>query len=205
MEHKVFGIGLSKTGTKSLAAALAQLGYKSGHYETSIKALIAKEDQLEPDYDLINAWDALADIPVAAIYPKLDAYFPVEKFILTVRDKFSWLDSCERHYSADPSSYLKKHGIDPALLMEVRKKVFGQPFFSRERFSAAYDEHLASVLNYFGKRESDLIVLNICGGAGWPDLCRFLGKPIPDVAFPRENVSKVQSRARWSVSGSFRL
>jgi hypothetical protein len=188
-----------------LAAALAQLGYKSGHYEVSIKTLIVKADQLEPNYDLINAWDALSDIPVSAIYPQLDAYFPDSKFILTVRDKFSWLDSCERHYSNDPSSYLKKHGIDPQLLMALRKKVFGQAFFSRERFSAAYDEHLARVVSYFEKRKSDLIVLNICEGAGWPDLCRFLGKPIPNVAFPRENVSKVRSPARWSVSGSFRL
>ena len=66
--------------------------------------------------------------------------------------------------------------------------VYGQELFSRERFSEVYDRHMAGVLAHFRERTSDLPVLGICAGAGWPQLCGFLGKPVPSIPFPRGNV-----------------
>ncbi|MDH3688934.1 MAG: hypothetical protein OEU36_05585 [Gammaproteobacteria bacterium] len=41
---KVFGIGLSKTGTTSLAAALTELGYRTRHYvDTSIASEVVEQ------------------------------------------------------------------------------------------------------------------------------------------------------------------
>jgi hypothetical protein len=190
VDRKIFGIGLSRTGTKSLAAALSVIGYKAAHYDVSVKAVKVSEDGLTPDYGLINTWDALTDIPITSIYRKLDEYYPGAKFILTVREKHVWLDSCERHYSVDRSHYIQKHGIDPNLVLRLRQSVYGQEVFSRERFSSVYDLHLAGVLDHFRDRESDLLVLDICAKAGWPELCGFLGKPVPTVPFPRENIWK---------------
>jgi hypothetical protein len=38
------------------------------------------------------------------------------------------------------------------------------------------------VLNFFKDRPDDLLVMN---QMGWPELCSFLGEPIPDVPYPR--------------------
>jgi hypothetical protein len=32
--------------------------------------------------------------------------------------------------------------------------------------------------------------MNICDGEGWEKLCSFLNKPIPDVPFPKENITE---------------
>lgn len=185
---KIFGIGLSRTGTKSLTAALARLGYKAGHYDVSVRAVRLGDREPVLDHDLIRDWDALTDIPIAAVYRTLDRDFPGAKFVLTVRDERSWLASCERHYSADRSAYVRKHGIDPSRILDLRRRVYGQEVFAPERFRSVYEQHVAGALSHFRGRSQDLLVLDVCGGAGWPELCGFLGRPVPPEPFPRENV-----------------
>ncbi len=68
MRNKVFGIGLSKTGTKSLVKALKILGYKSVHYPRNLNVL--------------KNYDAAADISVAHAFKELDKKYPKSKFIL---------------------------------------------------------------------------------------------------------------------------
>jgi hypothetical protein len=79
---KIFGIGLSRTGTTSLHAALGILGYRSIHYP-----------QLDRLYELVDDHDAASDTPVACSYRQLDARYPGSRFILTVRDFRAWLES----------------------------------------------------------------------------------------------------------------
>ena len=59
---KVFGIGLSRTGTRSLAAALSRLGFRAGHYDAALRAMTIADGEVVPDFDLIDAWEALTDI-----------------------------------------------------------------------------------------------------------------------------------------------
>lgn len=48
-----------------------------------------------------------------------------------------------------------------------------------------YDEHIDAVSKYFNSSSSDkLLIIDICGGEGWEELCVFLGKPIPSQQFP---------------------
>lgn len=187
---KIYGIGLSRTGTKSLAKALTALGYKTGHYDVTIKAVVFGEDEPTLDVNLVRQWDALTDIPIAAFYRQLDALFPNAKFILTIRDRANWLDSCERHYQASRIAYSNKHGIQPEQILQLRRYVYGQTVFERNRFSHAYEAHVNGVLEYFTARPNDLLVMNICSGAAWSKLCAFLGKDVPNIPFPRENLSK---------------
>jgi hypothetical protein len=67
--RKVFGIGLSKTGTTSLSAALAILGYRSKHF---------------PKDEDFARYDAFSDITVAMKFKTLDRFFPGSQFIYTV-------------------------------------------------------------------------------------------------------------------------
>ena len=97
-QAKVFGIGLSKTGTTSLYAALDRLGFRSGTYR-HLRAL-GLDAWFRGDFsgDPLGDYDALSDLPVGAFYRQLDRRYPGSKFILTHRDRESWLASC-RSYS----------------------------------------------------------------------------------------------------------
>jgi hypothetical protein len=199
MTPKVFGIGLSRTGTLSLTRALSTLGWKAAHYDVALRAVRVAGDRVVPDHDLISQWDALADIPMAAIYDQLDRRYPGSKFVLTVRERSAWLESCERHLARDPSRYARKHGLDLAAIWALQKQVYGETGFSRERFSAVYDRHVAGVLAYFRDRGPDLLVIDICSGAGWAPLCAFLGRPVPAAQFPHENAA---GRSKTGHSGA---
>lgn len=170
--RKVFGLGLSKTGTSSLNDALTLLGLRAVHYPH--------------DLALAHDADALTDIPVAPYYAELDRAFPGSRFILTVREKSSWLRSIEMHWRLmlqwweDAAPDLRRYHERVALA------AYGTLAFDPEHFSRAYDAHERNVRGYFRGRD-DLLVIDICGGEGWPRLCPFLGLPEPPAPFPHAN------------------
>lgn len=175
MTAKVFGIGLAKTGTTSLFAALDQLGYRAATYRHM--RTLGLEDWLRGDFgtDYLAEYDAATDLPLAAFYPELDRRYPGSKFILTVRRIDSWLASAEPHFAREPAS---RFGRD------VRLAVNGITGFNRERFRRVYEAHVREAEAYFRKRADDLLVLDLIGGEGWERLCPFLGRPIPSTPFP---------------------
>jgi hypothetical protein len=83
---KVFGIGLGRTGTKSLAYALRQLGINVVHYPDDLKTY-QELSTGNYNFSLLQTLDGITDITVAPFYPHLDDLFPGSKFILTVREK----------------------------------------------------------------------------------------------------------------------
>lgn len=166
---KIFNIGLSKTGTNSLVEALGVLGYNVLHY---------------PPSDIVGAveqCDGCADIPTALKYKELDKRFPGSKFILTVRDKKSWLKSINKHFHRRPISTLGSWGL------QNRVDMYGGKNAEDCDFSRVYDKHHLDVFNYFKNRKEDLLILNICDGEGWDKLCQFLGHEVPDMQFPKSN------------------
>lgn len=187
MLPKVFGVGLSRTGTKSLVRALSLLGYKAGHYDVSIRIIQLIHSELMLIPKRVKEWDALSDIPVSLFYQELDSFFPGSFFILTVREKASWLDSCERHSKLSLDPYIAEKNIDLQLVQAVRHRMYQTIKFSRDQFSAVYDLHVKNVKNYFTGRQSQLLILDIASGQGWLEVCSFLGRPVPDFPFPHEN------------------
>jgi len=177
---KVFGIGLSRTGTKSLTKALDLLGFCVVHYPTDKVTL---EELLTGKYNfsLLDGYDGITDITVAPFYAQLDKLYPGSKFILTTRDKESWLESLERHWSNKPA-FDDRPGRETKMKIRrfLRAAVYGCYVFNRERMSYVYDLHHRNVLEYFKDRPQSLLVLNIVAGEGWEKLCPFLNKPIPD-------------------------
>ena len=94
---KIFGIGLSKTGTTSLAQALEALGYRTK--DNLGVVTYASGDLSSIDLDVVDAHDALTDTPIPSFYRELDAAYPGSKFILTVRDSNGWLMSCKKQFT----------------------------------------------------------------------------------------------------------
>lgn len=179
---KIFGIGLSKTGTTSLDHALTALGFRSVHFAAdaqTFRQIEAADYQLK----LLERVDALTDIPLVPYFRQLDRLYPDSKFILTLREASSWLASMERHYQAHPVHTATR----PEVIRYFRLANYGSLTFNREHLLDVYDDHVRRVTHYFRDRPQDLLVMNICEGDGWEALCPFLGKAAPPIPFPWAN------------------
>lgn len=167
---KIFGVGLSKTGTNSLTEALKILGYKSLH--TSVP------------YEILD-YETATDSPVAARYKELDIIFPNSKFILTTREFESWAISFANHRKKyDLSQFIKILRFE---IYWTRAKIYGMvEGFTNEYAIECHKKHIAEVREYFKDRK-DFMELDICAGEGWEKLCPFLEKSAPSVSFPWKN------------------
>ncbi len=173
MNNKVFGLGLSKTGTSSLTRALALLSYKSAHF---IKI------------HEFAQYDAIADTPVPVIYQALDRQYPQSKFVLTIRDAEDWVKSFENH--AERQEWTKRYSKMRSDALLATMQLYGTIYFDRQKFLDGYHRYNQEVKDYFANRESDFLIMDICQGDGWSKLCPFLGVPIPEVPFPIKNAQK---------------
>lgn len=158
---KIFGIGLSRTGTKSLHKALQMLGLRSVHMPRS-------------DAEIDGA-DAANDISIAGAYRQLDLKYPDSKFILTVREIEGWLRSIEYHWRVHRKNRTEFSD-------KIRMALYGTMAFDAEKLRAAYAKHVDGVMEYFKDRE--VLVMDIPAGDGWEKLCPFLGQEIPREPFP---------------------
>ena len=205
-DTRIFGIGLSKTGTTSLTRALEILGYRTNHFPYS--AIRFEQGGLRLDVERLRCWDAATDSPVALYFRTLEERFPEARFILTERDVDSWIASCQNNH-VWPGDYVSNKGI--RLFPHIRKilclhrNVYGTERFNPESFRKAYAEHRAAVIEHFEAKGRELLIMNICAGDGWERLCEFLDVPVPDVPFPRENVGKFKRLKRVSRQASWRL
>lgn len=185
--EKVFGIGLSKTGTLSLTDALNILGIRSIHFphdEQTFTELRSGQYRLS----VLRDYQGATDTPVAPFYAQLDRAWPGSKFILTVRDKASWLRSAEAHWRVLKEGPRANDQQFQAYVDFISACVYGCSYFNAERFSFAYDTHVRNVREYFAGRPDDFLLLDIIAGDQWEPLCHFLGVPIPEnKPFPHAN------------------
>jgi hypothetical protein len=192
---KVFGIGLSKTGTSSLCAALNLLGIRSIHYPSDQKTfeeLSAKKYRLT----ILESYRGVAET-IAPFYAELDQEYPGSKFILTVRDQQQWLDSVENHWQF-MREWCKRDRIFKQFTEFFAQYTFGTVDFDRKQFQKVYEQHLNGVMYYFSGRANDLLVIDICHGEGWNTLCPFLGADVREISFPHVNRrNEKNSRLEW--------
>ena len=182
---KIFGIGLSKTGTTSLANALQILGYKTKDNMGVVKYVTG--DLSSVDLDVVDAHDALTDTPIPSFYRELDAKYPGSKFILTARDSEGWLKSCKKQFT---ERFAK---VETDAHKRLFMDLYGTDVFDDRRFASGYARFVDGVRDYFKDRTRDLLSIDVTAGEGWEKLCPFLERPVPDVPFPKANVTQV----RW--------
>lgn len=170
--NKIFGIGISKTGTTSLAAALVQLGYRGVDHPSP--ELLQKFSQDQFDFG--------SDMPFSTRYQQYDREFPGSRFILTIRTNLrEWLQSVRHQHQKIPLQQM------PAWAKQYRQEKYNTLDFDISNQIVTSMQHHIDVLSYFRNRPDDLLVLNVFDGDGWDPLCRFLGRSIPDAPFPRLN------------------
>ena len=163
---RYFGVGLSKTGTKSLYSTFMMLGYEPVVHMASPE-----------DWARIDEFEFANDHPMTTRFEELDQRFPDAKFIYTVRDMDSWLDSCRRHWER----FRPVRSQFPQWVNDYNIAAYGVPDYEREAFRKAYLAHEEWVMDYFHGRE-DFLVMNIVAGDGWNKLLPFLD--LSETRFP---------------------
>ncbi|MBV2154899.1 sulfotransferase family protein [Kitasatospora sp. SUK 42] len=180
---KIFGVGLSHTGTRSLTAALGVLGFDVAHYpadRATYGTLLAGSAR----FPLLESHDGITDITVVPYYQDLDRAWPGSRFVLTVREEESWLRSCRRHWERPTPHQADRSEVHLDVQLFLRSAVYGCHAFHAERFRGVYRRHVAEVTRYFADRQDDLLVLDIVAGQGYERLAPFLGVPAPNEPFP---------------------
>ena len=178
---KVFGIGLNKTGTKTLGECFTLLGMRNTSYDLELLQAYDSKS-FEKILNKACQFDSFEDWPWPLLYKEFDERFPDAKFILTLRkDPDIWYNS------------LCKHAIltGPTI---ARKIVYGfeMPADHRQEHLDYYLKHNEEVRAYFQDRPDKLLVVSWEDGDGWIELCNFLGiADIPQVPFPHKNKSAI--------------
>ena len=196
---KVFGIGLSRTGTTSLMRALGHLGYKTIHYPHDPVTLAELSGSVYR-LSVLDEFDAITDITVSPYYAQLDSAYPGSKFVLTVRNMEQWLVSMAKHFDR-LVPHLKQHPEMRPFTDFICAAVYGTQTFERERMKWVYETHVQNVRSFFESRPDDLLEVDICSGVGWTELCSFLGQPVPDMTFPYLNRGKVDRLEHKRIKG----
>jgi len=185
---KVFGIGLSKTGTTSLHVALEQLGYNSYHWTSDRTVRIL-------GWPEFFRGDAATDTPCSAHFEALYHTFDESKFIYTVRDIGSWKQSIidhtglERPSEWSPNVYMQSD-LRPERFQSftLRLQYWKSLYCGHDSWEEAYRAFDSRVERFFENKPNDCFLkMNITGDDGWESLCSFLGHESPDRPFPHAN------------------
>ncbi|GAA5803449.1 P-loop containing nucleoside triphosphate hydrolase protein [Helicostylum pulchrum] len=199
---KVIGASLGRSGTESLRVALDILGYKTHHMkcffeDPTIKAsdwLHAYYNRETTDWDkLYEKFDACTDWTAATFYKELLHKYPDAKVLLTIRPVDSWyesvkntiLKSVEEMHDSGPSDPLHNFlKLADAVCMDgwIRNP---EKFADEKTVKRLYNEHVAEVKRVVPADQ--LCVLEL--GDGWEKLCKFLGKEVPQVPYPKVNTT----------------
>jgi hypothetical protein len=170
---KVFGIGLNKTGTKTLRHYLSQLGFRHRSYDSDNVYESESFDlwhggRIDELLDLLEDYDSCEDWPWPMVYRELDERFPEARFVLTVRS------SPEVWYRSLCNMAVR---IGPLPLFE--KSVYGSsmPHGRKEQHLKLYRTHNDAVERYFEGRPNKLFRVCWDDGDGPELLTRFLGMP----------------------------
>jgi hypothetical protein len=179
---KVFNLDFNKSGTMSLTAAMDILGYRCIHYAHYVDggrhirplAETVKGNKRNGRRLLegVEDYDFFSDFEGSRFVEGLDAQYPGSRFILTIRELNSWLESRRKNVLRNQQNPNYRYGwleVDIDGWIEERRRVIDK------------------LSDYFKNRKEDYLVIDICSGEGWKKLCGFLDKPIPEVPFPYLN------------------
>jgi hypothetical protein len=178
---KIVGVGLPKTGTKTLRECCTIWGLRHQSLAPDCFELLLaqKTDQI---LKRVEESDSFEDTPWYLLYREIDERFPDSKFILTKRKSPAvWF-----------GSYCKWAArFRPEFAFRVREYVFGgkEPCEHEVKYVEKYLAHNEAVRRYFMEKPGHLLEVCWEGGDGWAQLASFLGFDVPACAFPHRNRS----------------
>lgn len=184
---KIFGIGLSRTGTTSLAAALSAIGFNTLHWFNPLTCELISDDDL-------HLFDAFTDTPVCANFERYYYTFPHSKFIYTTRPLEEWKRSVIGHFKR-LTGFSDFHEFKTAISRSdmlpygtAFSSVHHSLYFNHADYESAYHAHDRRVRRFFqDKPRNRFLEFDLFGGHGWQELCAFTGRSVPSMSYPREN------------------
>jgi hypothetical protein len=200
MTLAVIGAGFGRTGTLSLKLALEQLGLgrcyhmlevfqSPGHAARWQAAAAGRPVDWEA---LFAGYGAAVDWPACHFWRALADRYPEAKVLLTVREPGAWYKSVsDTIYRAMtrplPDGAPPEIGAQLAMAREiVLERTFGGRFEDRAHALAVFERHNRAVEREIAPGR--LLVYEVA--QGWEPLCRFLGRPVPEMPFPRTNTTE---------------
>jgi hypothetical protein len=160
MDKKIFGLGLPKTGTSSLAKYLENMGVPTIHDDVTF---FRNRGNVQSIKSLVT-YDAYVGSLCVTRYEIIEK-FTDAKFIITDRDKKTWMESAKIWFS---------HPGNPNIRMEL----FGCPMWDEEKFSKVYDTYITDLVEVLEKNECDYIIIDIINtdeGVVAQQICDFIG------------------------------
>ncbi|MGI9245044.1 MAG: sulfotransferase [Verrucomicrobiales bacterium] len=193
---KIFGIGLNKTGTKTMAHYFRVWGFRNQSFD--LQAFRDYQNgNWEKLFSLAERSDTFEDWPWPLMFRELDERFPDARFILTVRSSpEAWFQSlCKMAVRMGPLNDFEKHVYG-----------FGMPQGRKQEHIEIYESHNRAVEEHFRDRPEKL--LRICweDGDGPEKLGQFLGLEKPGVDPVHANRSlKVYSGNNLALAHTYRV
>jgi Sulfotransferase domain len=202
---QVIGVGLHRTGSMSLKAALERLGFGPCYHGLEALRRSRDGDQWLAAYEADGCidWSAFfegyrsaLDWPTVYFWERLLTAFPEAKVVLTVRDLDAWWDSHVKMFQRGLAFDDQLTGAErqraeaagftrvQAVLATVVAAVFDGQMFDRAHSQRVFEAHVARVRGTVPAER--LLVYRVQDG--WEPLCGFLGVDVPDEPFPRVNV-----------------
>jgi sulfotransferase family protein len=175
---KIIGVGLNKTGTKTLKNYLVEMGFCHQSYSLDYFNTYRKGD-LSELFKVIEQYDSFEDWPWPLMYKEIDKKFEDAVFILTVRKNPEiWYKS------------LCKMAVRMGPFNDFEKYIYGynMPQGKKKEHIDFYNKHNKEVETYFKGRPGKL--LKICWGEGddGKKVAQFLGQP--EVKLERKHSNK---------------
>lgn len=200
MGLKVIGSGLGRTGTLSTKLALEALGFGPAHHMVEVfmhpetVPLWVDAWDGKPQWDAIfGGYGAMVDHPGCSFWRELMDHYPDAKVLHTVRDPDRWFDSTQATIFS-PDRPPPPDGTPMRSFFDRLVGWYGGDMHDRAFMTDFFRRHTEAVVA--GVPEDRLLVFEV--GDGWTPLCDFLGVPVPDADFPREN-STQQFQANFAA------
>jgi len=209
---KIICAGFPKTGTKSMAMALRELGYSvhdfEEHMQLNMDRYLDFFDGKCDSTELMEQYrdvDVVVDQPACTMWLTFHQQYPDAKVILMMRDSpETWYNSYakmfdyyQKHHKVWYENYicwfsstqdrfdrLNSHNLARSAAVCNPQGKYYDALRSKENWKNQYILHNAAVQSLVPSHQ--LLIYKV--GDGWDPICTFLDKPVPDMPFPKENV-----------------
>jgi hypothetical protein len=192
-DRKVFGIGLSRTGTTSLTEALRILGYDAFHFDSPEGKILDW-----PDFYKV---EAATDTSVCVHFPALYRTFPNALFVYTTRKVSEWKTSIQNHFNSESPKQTCIDQFNKSYVQGSKRKFYAHNSYHINMIHStlyggcptweqAYSRYEGAVYSFFSNEDKRLLKFNLTGGDGWHKLCSFLDAEVPAQPFPHSHKSQ---------------
>jgi hypothetical protein len=202
---QVIGVGMHRTGSMSVKAALERLGFGPCYHGMEALRRSADGDhwlaayEAGGDFDwpvIFDGYRSTMDWPTIHFWEQLAAAYPEAKILLTERDPEGWWNSHAEMFrlgtefgeqlTDDQRRWAEESGFArmQTALGTIAPASFDGRVFDKGHCLEVFRKHNERVRKTVPTER--LLVFRV--QQGWEPLCRFLGVDVPNESFPHVNV-----------------